>query len=143
MDEQARVLDLPFCSPLRVRLIAAGVVAVVLCACRFTEAALVTVLNETSSDITVYTLLPSDGAGDDVPIRLAAHEEGAVVKYEEPRGEVLPLSANVRGIRVVTDDCTVVVTGASIRAASHRRESRRHWVIRVAPETLRALGCGP
>jgi hypothetical protein len=137
MDEQACLLGE------LLRLVAAGLVAVTLCACRFTEVALVTVLNETSSDITVYTVLPrSDGTGDDVPVRLAAHEEGAIVKYEEPRGEVLPLSANLRAIRVVAGDCVVVMTGDSMRGVARRRASRRHWVIHVGSETLRALGCG-
>jgi hypothetical protein len=118
-----------------------GAALTLLCACRLTQVALVSVRNETPQDLVVYTILPGDPI-DRTPVKLTPNQEIGVLKYEEPTSQVTPISEQVRGIRVDSKECLgTLIDGSRMQMASYRLTRPRRWIIRVNPAILRAAGC--
>jgi hypothetical protein len=112
--------------------------------CRLTEVAIVTVRNETTADLTVHTRFPGDVEyNEDRLLRPA--DERAVLKYEEPRASVTPLSELVVGLRFRTAfGCiTAPLESSALFGVSVRDNERRRWTVRITDELLRSKGCSP
>lgn len=113
-----------------------------LAGCRFTDVALVTVRNESSIGITVHAQL--HGAPNLRPDEsLAPAEEGALVKYEEPRGAPTPITDLVTRLRFqTTAGCMTRTLEAPGLTANSTRDNKRHrWTIRVTGDLLQKEGC--
>ena len=129
VDEQAHLLRLVLRRQFTLDSVSACVVVIAMAnfGCRLTEVAVVTVRNESSTDFTVHTRLRGDtGYNEDRLLRPT--EERAVLKYEEPRSGVTPLSELILGLRFRTaSGCTTAplqsaaLLGASVRDRERRR----------------------
>ena len=146
VDEQAHFLRLLLRRRLTPRFLFAGGVLVAMAGsgCRLTEVAIVTVRNETTADFTIHTRLRGDtGYNEDRLLRPT--EERAVLKYEEPRSGVTPLSELIVALRFRTaSGCTTApLESSALTGASVRDRERRRWTVRVTNEVLRTEGCPP
>jgi hypothetical protein len=110
--------------------------------CRFTDVALVTVRNESNVGVTVHAQL--HGEPDLRPDEsLAPAEEGALVKYEEPRGAPTPITDLVTRLRFQTAaGCmTRTLEAPGLTAISMRDNKQHRWTIRVTGDLLQKEGC--
>lgn len=115
-------------------------VAATVLSCRMTEVALVTVRNETKSDVAIHVRLPGDPTfRDDLDLKPA--EEKTLLKYEEQGSTAQPLPSLVDGLQVVAGPCTSTLDTTAVARAAVRTEKPRRWTVLVTPALLRASGC--
>jgi hypothetical protein len=135
VDEQAVVLRLRIGRALLIALsFAAG-------GCATTEVAIITVRNETAADLAVQPRLHGQSELDE-PVTLRPSEERVMIKYEEPRSRLTPVSQYVDGLRVTTAArCEGALDSNAVTRAAERSRDRRRWTIRLTSQLLRTSGC--
>ena len=108
--------------------------------CRFTDMALVTVRNETTTDVTVYVRLPGDEQFRE-DLLLESGQESALLKYEEPGTTPRPVLEVIEALKLVTATCAVTLEGPALTQATLRVPYHRRWLLRVTPALLQAARC--
>ena len=130
VDEQAVVLTL--------------VLALASAGCVWTKVAIITVRNETTSDVAVHPQLRGHTGFDEPPVALKPQQEEVMVKYEESRWHAKPVTDFVLGLRLVTPHtCVRALDGGAVERAAERSASHRRWTIRLTPAVLQSSGCVP
>jgi hypothetical protein len=109
--------------------------------CRLTEVAVVTVRNETVSDLTVHVRLPGDEDFRE-DLTLESAQESTVLKYGES-GEATPLPQLIDELRLVSGTCVGTLDAATVAELAERSTRARRWTLRVTPGLLRRSGCPP
>jgi len=160
VDEQARILSLgessrrvPTCarSPIRCRrrcrggaLAAAFLICVVsigATGCAWTEVALVSVQNETPATVHVRSRLRGNTAFEN-PFDLTPAEQRPLMKYEEGRFTVEPISNLVLVLEVVTPaGCILRLDDGALQRTATRDPDARRWTVHVRPDALAAATC--
>lgn len=109
--------------------------------CELTKVGLVSVRNETAASVQVQARLEGN-AGFEPPFEILPAGERTLLKYEEGRFEMKPISSLVLGLEIETETgCVARLDREAVERASARDPKARHWTIHLRENALNTADC--